>query len=335
MTAIITRLKISVDNKNLPVITADGQLLNYFVGKYVNALDNLGVNLTTNEFNAVNTLIENAISHGWVDYVDYFFPFIGSKIRPSSGFVPLIDRYSNYDISRFEIGRSIGGSGLDNEDTFAYDNSDRITSFGYISSETPIVRRGTGVVIKDVTYNNNKNCIFVAVQSVLEPYRDANYYLFVNSDKLYVTKGGRTNESGASNHWDKMTRTYRTSLTGSTRSIEVPTDQLTIGERYLSYYIGKDGTNYVRTIMEANGSTIRNYKGTDGSNVFDYSCYPAMGNDYNGGTSQSHDYRIETSRNQVYALAYLNDLANTSISTAMSEDVRQFEISLGRCVVSV
>lgn len=89
--ATVTRLKAAVNNKNLPILGSDGNLYNYYVGKYINKMSELGVSLTTNETSALNAFIEDGINNGWINKVMYFMPFIGDENIPLSGLIPLID----------------------------------------------------------------------------------------------------------------------------------------------------------------------------------------------------------------------------------------------------
>ena len=90
--ATVTKLKAEITNINLPILGDDGNIYNYYVGKYTNKMLELGVSLTTDETSALNVFIENGINNGWIDKVMYFMPFIGRETKPLSGLVPLIDK---------------------------------------------------------------------------------------------------------------------------------------------------------------------------------------------------------------------------------------------------
>lgn len=90
--ATVTKLKAEITNINLPILGNDGNIYNYYVGKYINKMFELGVSLTTDEISTLNAFIENGINNGWIDKVMYFMPFIGDENIPLSGLIPLIDK---------------------------------------------------------------------------------------------------------------------------------------------------------------------------------------------------------------------------------------------------
>lgn len=95
----VTKMKAAVNNKNLPILGEDGNLYNYYVGRYTNKLSEFGVYLTTSEQAALNAFIDAGVENGWIDKVKYFLPFIGAESSPISGIVPLIDNVSDYELS--------------------------------------------------------------------------------------------------------------------------------------------------------------------------------------------------------------------------------------------
>lgn len=141
----VTRLKISVDNDRLPVLTSEGPK-NYYLGRYLNAVESVGGSLTQTEKNAAEHLLENAFAHNWIDMVDYFFPFIGGNDKPAAGFLPLIDKGCGYSLDNF------GDNVIPFEDagnSFGYVN-DRIVKYG-------VSKTGAGFTINgSIKYNNNK-----------------------------------------------------------------------------------------------------------------------------------------------------------------------------------
>lgn len=97
--ATVTKLKAAVNNKNLPILGSDGNLHNYYVGRWENKLSELGYNPTNSELNAVKSFVERGIQDGWIDEVKYFMPFIGPQSAPLTGMVPLIDQVADYQLA--------------------------------------------------------------------------------------------------------------------------------------------------------------------------------------------------------------------------------------------
>jgi hypothetical protein len=118
--ATVTKLKAAVNNKNLPILGEDGNLYNYYVGRYTNKMSELGYTLTTGEKNALNAFVEAGISDGWIDKLVYMMPLIGFNTNPKTGIVPLVDAVADYEITDEEI----------NGDEFVYDLSGKIKSLG-------------------------------------------------------------------------------------------------------------------------------------------------------------------------------------------------------------
>lgn len=118
--ATVTKLKAAVNNINLPIIGSDGNLYNYYVGRYTNKLSEFDVSLTTGEKDALNAFVDSGIENGWIDKVKYFLPFIGTESSPISGIVPLIDNVSNYELSVDSINSS--AFTFSNGKIFAYGN---------------------------------------------------------------------------------------------------------------------------------------------------------------------------------------------------------------------
>lgn len=96
--ATVTKLKAAVNNKNLPILGSDGNLYNYYVGRWQNILAENGYIPSASEISAVNAFIENGINNGWIDKVKYLMPFIGSESAPITGMVPLIDNVAQYNL---------------------------------------------------------------------------------------------------------------------------------------------------------------------------------------------------------------------------------------------
>lgn len=101
--ATVTKLKAAVNNKNLPILGEDGNIYNYYVGRYANKMSELGYDLTTTEIQALNTLINTGINDGWINKVVYLLPFIGSETTPLTGIVPLIDNVADYELAEESV----------------------------------------------------------------------------------------------------------------------------------------------------------------------------------------------------------------------------------------
>lgn len=97
MTSVI-KMKASVDNTNLPILNEDGTISNYYIGRFKSALLSVGYELPQAKETALNAFIDDGLSKGWIDYVDYILPFIGDSDHPKAAFAPLVDRLSNYVI---------------------------------------------------------------------------------------------------------------------------------------------------------------------------------------------------------------------------------------------
>jgi hypothetical protein len=117
--ATVTKLKAAVDNKNLPILGVDGNLYNYYVGRYTNKIGELGYTPTSTEISALNAFIEKGIEDGWIDKLEYFMPFIGLESTPLTGMVPLVDKVADYELAVETV----------DADLFSYYNG-KIISFG-------------------------------------------------------------------------------------------------------------------------------------------------------------------------------------------------------------
>ena len=97
MKTTVTKLKAEVQNNNLPYLTESGSVEQYYVGRYIDALAELGYTLTASEKQAIDTFIQSGIDEGWIDEVKYFMPFIGSSSIPEATLVPLVDQVGDYE----------------------------------------------------------------------------------------------------------------------------------------------------------------------------------------------------------------------------------------------
>lgn len=127
--ATVTKLKAEVNNKNLPILGKDGNLYNYYCGRFVNKLLNYGVTPTLTERNALNAFIQNGIDNGWIEKVVYLLPFIGNSSNPLSGLVPLVDNVADYEISADSV----------NADAFTYNQDGTIKTLGNPNYSIPVI----------------------------------------------------------------------------------------------------------------------------------------------------------------------------------------------------
>lgn len=135
--ATVTKLKAAVNNKNLPILGADGNLYNYYVGRWRAKLLELGYTPTNSELNAVESFVESGIQDGWIDEVKYFMPFIGPQSTPLTGMVPLIDQIADYQLAvetvneklfNYSNGKIAGVGGRN-------DNNNTITNLPFTTSQ--------------------------------------------------------------------------------------------------------------------------------------------------------------------------------------------------------
>lgn len=99
--ATVTKLKAAVNNKNLPILTSEGELTNYYVGMYLDKIEETGYSLSVSEKTAINAFIDSAIQNGYINYIQYMLPFIGDSSHSKAGIVPLIDNVDNYEMSEY------------------------------------------------------------------------------------------------------------------------------------------------------------------------------------------------------------------------------------------
>jgi hypothetical protein len=97
--ATVTKLKAAVNNKNLPILGEDGNLYNYFYGRFYNKIVEQGYIPTEGEKAALNAFLNDGVNNGWLDAVAYLIPFIGDENHPKAGIVPLVDNMSDYVIT--------------------------------------------------------------------------------------------------------------------------------------------------------------------------------------------------------------------------------------------
>lgn len=99
--ASVTKMKAEVTNRNLPILTPDGEVTNYYYGNFYNKIEGLGYALSVDEKTAVKNFIDSAINNGYIDYIRYMLPFIGDSDHPNAGLVPLIDNVDGYAMREY------------------------------------------------------------------------------------------------------------------------------------------------------------------------------------------------------------------------------------------
>lgn len=98
----VTRLKTSVNNPDLPVLLDDGTVANFYVGNYIATMRSNEYVLSDAQIAALNAFVNSGISSGWIQYVKYFLPCLGSLTNPITGAVPLIDKVGNYAMAEYD-----------------------------------------------------------------------------------------------------------------------------------------------------------------------------------------------------------------------------------------
>ena len=118
--ATVTKLKGKVNNKSLPILLEDGTLSNYYFGRFMDKISEMGYNPTNAERQALDAFVQKGMS-SWLNYVRYCVPFIGDYTSPNAGAVPLIDNVGDFAMAEYE-------DGYNASDMFEYDDEGKITS---------------------------------------------------------------------------------------------------------------------------------------------------------------------------------------------------------------
>jgi hypothetical protein len=85
----ITRIKGTIDNNNLPILTSEG-LVPYWYGNFCNLMEDAGYTLSTNQKNAVKAFVESLSEADIIGKVISMFPFVGNTETPNAAKVPII-----------------------------------------------------------------------------------------------------------------------------------------------------------------------------------------------------------------------------------------------------
>lgn len=327
----LTRLKIEVTNDQLPIIF-NGRMLNYYVGKYYNALSELGFELSEQEDAAIIALIDNAVEHGWLQYIDFFFPFIGDNTHPGAGFVPLIDKYGDYSIDDFDMNREPLRTSVD---SFKYDNNNRIISYGNRTIGND--RMGTGFRINSKIFNTNRKNYLFAVNpaSVLTTYSsNMRLYGALSSTETLASfpqiKAGYRTQSGNAN---KLYNIYYNAGSPEPSSLEIiPNDILTLSNKYICrFHLGDAIGNYSRGTFDEYNVGYNNLKGSGSSLGADIPIKYYIGSDfYNSGSPENPSYKIKGSPVELYFWGFVNEVLDVPTMATIANDLRQFEVALGR-----
>lgn len=324
----ITKLNFAVNNDELPVITEDGNLVNSFVARYISMLSQKGYSLTAGELAAVSELIDDAISHGWLRYVDYLFPFIGDKTHIAAAMVPLVDRFT---------GSKVYQDTPLADTLFTYkEDAVSIKAFGYPGR--PSVTGARGLLI-DKLYAVKNQLIGIS------PDSDFSSVLSADSNGLticgYVPEGyesipnqsrtNRTIRGGASGGEMHLYRWNQTGPSAQTSAEMFPRVSLeSIDSDFLLHINGgqADG-KYVQYCVRGDGQVLRDYAGASTPNS--YLATPAMpfvgAQNINGSGIM---VSITPPRIALIVFAVLNELTPGDVNRAIGADILKFEKSIGK-----
>lgn len=129
----ITKLRATVNNPDLPVLLPDGSVTNFYVGNYGNIMQENGYTLSSEQVAALEAFIDSGIDSGWIQYVKYFLPCLGSLTHPITGAVPLIDKVGNYAMAEYDgtedFSKVFSGTG---------DEIQYINQSGSVALKTPV-----------------------------------------------------------------------------------------------------------------------------------------------------------------------------------------------------
>ena len=148
----IIKLRATVDNNTLPIIDDDGNETNYFIGRFIDKLSELGITLSDDKIEAMSSFIDELISRNLVSHIKYLLPFVGTKTDFESGAIPLIDNISNYDTQSEVI-----------QSTFSYDDNDNMISYAGNTTATsgkiviPIKTTSSNILMVSVNVNGDNN----------------------------------------------------------------------------------------------------------------------------------------------------------------------------------
>lgn len=324
----ITKLNIAVNNYELPILTEDGKLVNAFVAQYVSKLAQKEYSLTSEELAAVSTLIDDAIAHGWLQYVDYLFPFIGNKTHLAAAMVPLVDRFTGSEVYQ----------DTPLADTlFTYkEDAVSIKAFGYPGRPSVTGARG---LIMDKFYTVKNQLIGIAPDSDFSSVLSSDSTAlticgFVPDGYGSISNQSRTNRTirgGASEGEMHLYRWNQSSATGQASVEMFPRVSLESIESDFLLHIngGQADGKYVQYCVRGDGQVLRDYAGAGTPNS--YLATPAMpffgSQNVNGsGILVS----ITPPRFELMIFGVLNELTTGDVNREIGADILKFERALGK-----
>lgn len=304
----VTRLKISVDNDRLPVLTSEGPK-NYYVGRYLIAVEGLGGSLTQAEKAAIENLLENAFEHEWIDMVDYFFPFIGSSSKPATGFLPLIDKGCGYSLDNF-VDNNVAFESAG--DSFAYNVNNRIVKYG-VNAE------GTGFIVNGSIKHNNNKVSFVIGLDPTVPLSAENVARMLTSKNEGDTKVFSLRTGIISQEQDirdlyvaRMTRGEHLPVP------RIPRPLLSVSDEYICHFCGYSNTAYCRGTFDKTNTEYNTLYMEEAVNVDNVEFNYGFGY---GGASNLCGF---------FYAAFLNKIPTAVEMRIMHTDFLQFMTELGR-----
>lgn len=252
----VVKLKAVVDNKDLPVLTKDGEIVSYYVGAYKNKLMEVGYTPTTAQMTAIGAFIEDGMNNGWIDQIKYFLPFIGNSNVPLSGAVPLIDSIDNYQMSEYTFTEDLSK-------IFVYDSNGEIISMGgpTITPNSQVLK--TPVKVSDMGGGLN-------VSACIGPFIRDNSHLSYFAAMFNQTTGNlfrsvRVNDSGI---FDILYRKSPSDASSNVIAISRSTgseidacyiNRLTINLNMAYFKDEQDGNTYYMRYVVNSDKSLENY----------------------------------------------------------------------------
>lgn len=323
----ITKLNIAVNNDALPIITEDGHLVNSHVAQYVALLSEKGYTLTAEELNAVSALVDDAIAHGWLRYVDYFFPFIGNKTHLAASMVPLIDRFTGGDVYQ--------DTPL-TDTMFTYkDDAVSIKAFG--RPDIPPVASARGLVINK-TYAPKNQLFGISPDSDFTPIMDKSSAVltlcgFAPVGFESITDNSRTVRTIRGRVDDNELYLYRYTQSGAAAQSpillypRVPLDSI---DSDIVLHINGQQANgeYTQYCVQGDGRVLRDMAGVTSANS--YLATPALPFIGCQNVAPSGNMIVSPPFFSVMVFGVLNEITSGDINRAIGVDVLKFLRAIGK-----
>jgi len=118
----VTKFKFDVSNPYLPFLRDDGSIVSFYLGNYTTKLADLGYTLPEAKEEIIDAFINKGIEKGWIAYLYYFLPIVGTSSALKTGAVPLIDTVGNYAMAEYS-------NDYDFSNYFALDTNNNIVGF--------------------------------------------------------------------------------------------------------------------------------------------------------------------------------------------------------------